>query len=206
MTIAKNTKNNQPQGIIKIVDDTKLWQIGTLTLLGYLLFISGPISFIVLLVQGNHQSAMSALAITGTLGIPIFILSLFGKQVFKSNKYGIIIDAKKRIIEFPGGALTANEFSDWFHKEFLLRAMYRKQIYIDEIRTIEPKNIIRENKRVDEKGKEHISYSYRYDLDIAGKFGILNFRFENEVKRSELLAVLRQMTNAGTPVFNTQKD
>lgn len=126
------------------------------------------------------------------LQVAALILLLMSIFRFKAILPGVEFDFESGKLSFPGGAIAANNFTDYFTPSFLLQFFKRYSIDIEEIAQI------------------YTTFDYRfwdnehrrriYKLELSGSFGAAAVEFESEQKCDQLYAIIRSVNNMGTPV------
>lgn len=125
------------------------------------------------------------------IGIPIAIMCFYRYKVLKD---GIVLNLDTGRLQFPGGQIAANQITDYLSKDFLLQMFKRFDIAVSDIQLINKKV----NVSLDDKGKP----SYRYTLQLSGKFGSAAVTFIDEGKCDQCFAMITQVNNMGIPVVN----
>jgi uncharacterized protein len=133
--------------------------------------------------------------------LPLFLLLL--ALIFdlwyriKVEREGIIIDFDDDTLTFPGGGISANNFSEYFTKKFFFQRYNQFTITFSDIRQIKS-----EDKRTriwSKELKRYIENEFHY-LHINGAFGAITLPFSDEGKRDELYSIIRQENSMGAPV------
>ena len=138
--------------------------------------------------QTNSLSTMQIFPLSTLL----FILML-GILEIKASMGGYVFDFDKREMTFPGGAISANNLSEYFKWWFFLQGMMRFTIGYEDIRNINRGTTTFYDSQGD------VS-SYTHWIRINGNFGAAEFVFDNEAKLEELNSAIVAMNRMGTPV------
>lgn len=107
---------------------------------------------------------------------------------------GTVLDVEHDTIVFPGGGISANNFSDFFKLSYLLQYFKRTTIKISEINQISTDTKFSTFK--DKNGIEREKAS-RYTLTCVGNFGSFTLIFASQGKRDQLYAGIRQVNEMG---------
>ena len=164
-------------------------------------FYTGIRSFIVVTIMGCFgfviaRSAFQTHSLSTMQIFPVstllFILML-GILEIKASMGGYVFDFDKREMTFPGGAISANNLSEYFKWWFFLQGMMRFTIRYEDIRNINRGTSIFYDSQGD------VS-SYTHWIRINGNFGAAEFAFDNEAKLEELNSAIVAMNRMGAPV------
>lgn len=145
-------------------------------------------TFFVMLGVGAVIASFMGLFI---IGIPLAIMCFYRYKVLKD---GIVLNLDTGRLQFPGGQIAANQITDYLSKDFILQMFKRFDIAVNDIQIINKKV----NVSVDDKGKP----TYRYTLQLSGKFGSAAVTFVDEGKCDQCFAMIAQANNMGIPVVN----
>lgn len=108
---------------------------------------------------------------------------------------GVKVDLDDRTLEFPGGSVAANDFSDYFKPSFLLQYFLRKTVAIDQIRQL-GQRVKRSVRTVN----GNVKVTQYYAIAINGSFGAAEVWFDSEGKCDEIYSAIRQLNNMGEPI------
>lgn len=125
------------------------------------------------------------------ISIPVFLFYIFS---IKAQWHGVIVDITNNKLTYPGGAISANEFSQYFSKNFLLQKFKRFEVNISDIKNIKSEQV----------EKLCLNKYYYPAVSIVGSFGSASIIFNEEGKRDQLFAILREANNMGSPVINVR--
>lgn len=124
--------------------------------------------------------------------IPIS-LGLISRLRLNAIKDGIVIDVEKNKFEFYGGAMAANDFSDYFSPSWLLQFFKRYSWKLDSITSC------RKDFKTTVSDKGHVSTTYY--VCITSTNGNVSIPL-SEGKVDEALAILVSVCNMGSPILN----
>ncbi|OQY37383.1 MAG: hypothetical protein B6229_08550 [Spirochaetaceae bacterium 4572_7] len=179
MEVSASAELNQEE-IIKIRDVKKT-----------LIYFGGMIAVPVMsyFMLEDSQSSPGTMAIW--IGVTILLSGLFF-FLFKANLNGYIINFEKQTLEFPGGGLAPNSILDYVKPNFLLQMFKRLTINLNEIQQLsESYKSVR-----DKEGK----VTYTFYLHLTGLFGAVKLSFQDENKRDQLMGMIIQVNQMGSPV------
>jgi len=140
----------------------------------------------------------SVWAILGTVAMILELLYL------RANWFGAVIDFSTAEMVYPGGGVSANDFSDYLRPRYLLQRFLRFRVALRDIRSIRGSN-----RKVMSYSKVFMGASPRkrnktiFGLSFVGPCGAATIWFHDEGKRDELRAAIQQSNRMGRPVTIT---
>ena len=177
--------NTVAENKIVVIDSRRVLMIGCVVL--FFLFISG----MCIIRDGEFLGGLACLALSVVVGMS-----------FRVHMKGYIIDLDERTLEFPGGAVEANDISGMFD---ITKYYSRKVVALDGISQISTQWISNfEMKKTifgDMMPFLQVLLYPRHHMLAHGAFGTLRFRFFSEGKRDTLYAMVAQVNEMGSPII-----